>query len=40
MAELDQFLLAIGTLGVLVFIITSMLGIGFGLTIGHTSWRC
>jgi BASS family bile acid:Na+ symporter len=33
MAELDQFLLAIGTLGVLVFIVTSMLGMGFGLTI-------
>ncbi|HSD58188.1 MAG TPA: hypothetical protein VLB04_08400 [Methanotrichaceae archaeon] len=33
MAELDQFLLAIGTLGVLVFIVTSMLGMGFSLTI-------
>jgi predicted Na+-dependent transporter len=33
MAELDSFLIAIGTLGALVFIIASMLGMGFGLTI-------
>jgi BASS family bile acid:Na+ symporter len=33
MTQLDPFLIAIGTLGVLVFIVTSMLGMGFGLTI-------
>jgi predicted Na+-dependent transporter len=33
MAQIDPFLIAIGTLGVLVFIVTSMLGMGFGLTI-------
>jgi predicted Na+-dependent transporter len=31
--QLDPFLIAIGTLGVLVFIVTSMLGMGFSLTI-------
>jgi predicted Na+-dependent transporter len=33
MSQLDPFLIAIGTLGVLVFIITSMLGMGLSLTI-------
>jgi len=33
MTQLDPFLIAIGTLGVLVFIVTSMLGMGFGLTV-------
>lgn len=33
MTQFDPAFLAIGTLGVLVFIITSMLGMGFGLTI-------
>ena len=33
MAQLDPFLIAIGTLGVLVFIVTSMLGMGFSLTV-------
>ena len=33
MTQLDPFLIAIGTLGVLVFIVTSMLGMGFSLTI-------
>jgi BASS family bile acid:Na+ symporter len=33
MTQLDPFLIAIGTIGVLVFIVTSMLGMGFGLTI-------
>jgi len=30
---LDPFLIAVGTLGVLVFIVTSMLGMGFSLTV-------
>jgi BASS family bile acid:Na+ symporter len=33
MTQYDPFFLAIGTLGVLIFIITSMLGMGFSLTI-------
>ena len=33
MTQLDPFLIAIGTLGVLVFIVTSMLGMGFSLTV-------
>ncbi len=33
MTQLDPFLIAIGTLGVLIFIVTSMLGMGFSLTI-------
>ena len=33
MTQIDPFLIAIGTLGVLVFIITSMVGMGFSLTI-------
>ena len=33
MTQLDPFFIAIGTLGVLVFIVTSMLGMGFSLTI-------
>ncbi|MDD1708484.1 MAG: hypothetical protein LUQ33_04860 [Methanoregulaceae archaeon] len=33
MTQFDPFFLAIGTLGVLIFIITSMLGMGFNLTI-------
>ena len=33
MTQLDPFLIGIGTLGVLVFVITSMLGMGFSLTI-------
>ena len=33
MTQFDPFFLAIGSLGVLIFIITSMLGMGFGLTI-------
>lgn len=33
MTQFDPFFLAIGNLGVLVFIITSMLGMGFGLTV-------
>ena len=33
MTQFDPFLIAIGTLGVLVFIITSMAGMGFSLTI-------
>ena len=33
MVQLDPLLIAIGTIGVLVFIVTSMLGMGFGLTI-------
>ena len=33
MTQLDPLLIAIGTIGVLVFIVTSMLGMGFGLTI-------
>jgi predicted Na+-dependent transporter len=33
MTQFDPVFLAIGTLGVLIFIITSMLGMGFGLTI-------
>jgi len=33
MAQLDPFLIAVGTLGVLVFIVTSMLGMGFSLTV-------
>jgi predicted Na+-dependent transporter len=33
MTQLDPFLIGIGTIGVLVFIITSMLGMGFSLTI-------
>ena len=33
MTQLDPFFIAIGTLGVLIFIITSMLGMGFSLTI-------
>jgi predicted Na+-dependent transporter len=33
MVQLDPFLIAIGTLGVLVFIVTSMLGMGFSLTL-------
>jgi ACR3 family arsenite transporter len=33
MTQLDPFSIAIGTLGVLVFIVTSMLGMGFSLTI-------
>ena len=33
MIQLDPFLIAIGTLGILVFIVTSMVGMGFSLTI-------
>ena len=33
MIQLDPFLIAIGTLGILVFIVTSMMGMGFSLTI-------
>lgn len=33
MVQLDPFLIATGSLGVLVFIVTSMLGMGFSLTI-------
>src|SRR5512136_646415 len=33
MTQFDPFFIAIGTLGVLVFIVTSMLGMGFSLTI-------
>jgi predicted Na+-dependent transporter len=33
MTQFDPFFLAIGSLGVLIFIVTSMLGMGFGLTI-------
>ena len=33
MTQFDPFFLAIGSLGVLIFIITSMLGMGFGLTV-------
>ncbi len=33
MTQFDPFFLALGTLGVLIFIITSMLGMGFSLTI-------
>lgn len=33
MTQFDPFFIAIGTLGVLVFILTSMLGMGFSLTI-------
>jgi len=33
MIQLDPFLIATGTLGVLVFIVTSMLGMGFSLTL-------
>jgi len=33
MTQLDPFLIAVGTLGVLVFIVTSMLGMGFSLTV-------
>lgn len=33
MTQLDPFFIALGTLGVLVFIVTSMLGMGFSLTI-------
>ncbi|MDD1696347.1 MAG: hypothetical protein LUQ54_05560, partial [Methanoregula sp.] len=33
MTQLDPFLIGVGTLGVLVFVITSMLGMGFSLTI-------
>src|SRR5512136_1102330 len=33
MTQLDPFFIAVGTLGVLVFILTSMLGMGFSLTI-------
>jgi hypothetical protein len=33
MAELDQFFARVSTLGVLVFIVTSMLGMSFSLTI-------
>jgi predicted Na+-dependent transporter len=33
LTQLDPFFIAIGTLGVLVFIVTSMLGMGFSLTI-------
>ncbi|NPV61021.1 MAG: bile acid:sodium symporter family protein [Methanotrichaceae archaeon] len=33
MPQLDPFLIAIGTLGVLVFIVSSMLGMGFSLTV-------
>ena len=35
MTQLDPFLIDIGTLGVLVFVITSMLGMGFSLTISQ-----
>ncbi|MCE5299051.1 MAG: hypothetical protein MUE45_01170 [Methanoregulaceae archaeon] len=35
MTQFDPFFLAIGSLGVLIFIITSMLGMGFGLTISQ-----
>ncbi len=33
MTQFDPFFIAIGTLGVLIFVITSMLGMGFSLTI-------
>jgi predicted Na+-dependent transporter len=33
MSQLDPFLIAVGTLGVLVFIVTSMFGMGLNLTI-------
>jgi predicted Na+-dependent transporter len=33
MTQFDPFLIALGTLGVLVFVITSMLGMGFSLTV-------
>jgi predicted Na+-dependent transporter len=33
MTQFDPFFIAIGTLGVLIFIVTSMLGMGFSLTI-------
>ena len=33
MTQFDPFLIGVGTLGVLVFVITSMLGMGFSLTI-------
>jgi len=33
MTQFDPVFIAIGTLGVLIFIITSMLGMGFSLTI-------
>lgn len=35
MTQFDPFFLAMGSLGVLVFIVTSMLGMGFGLTISE-----
>jgi BASS family bile acid:Na+ symporter len=33
--QLDPFLIAIGTIGVLVFIVTSMLGMGFSMKLGQ-----
>ena len=33
MTQIDPFLIAVGTLGTLVFIITSMVGMGFSVTI-------
>jgi len=35
MTQFDPFFLAMGSLGVLIFIVTSMLGMGFGLTINQ-----
>ena len=33
MSQLDPFLIAVGTIGVLVFIVTGMFGMGLNLTI-------
>ena len=35
MTQFDPFFLALGSLGVLIFIVTSMLGMGFGLTVNQ-----